>query len=471
MTKNFTLVAMLVAALFQFGQAQNIALNKTAFASTEELPAAFAVDGDMNTRWGSQFADPEWITIDLGQVYNIGQVVLHWEGAFGQAYEIQVSNDTVNWTTLFAETNGDGGLDAITVSGSGQYVRMYGTVRATQWGYSLWEMEVYEPTAAGSDATLMDLRVDGVTLPDFTSIKTDYNYALVGGETVIPTVEATPTDSNAFVAIQPTGSLPGMTAIIVTSADSSVVDTYAVNFVYGIPAVGAPIPPHDSANVISVYSDTYTSIVTEINPNWGQATITTEEQLGGNNTLRYGGLNYQGMSYPNTDVSEMEYLHIDYFTGDATDLNFFLISPGAENPFDIDQELGIVTGEWVSLDIPLTHYTVPDLTDVFQFKTDGNGTVYFDNFYFWKTADATSISETVLKDLKVFPNPATDFVQIDMTAPIEMIQVYDLTGKVLAQYAPVSTSYTLDMSNFANGLYFLQVQAAGATGSVKILKQ
>jgi len=27
----------------------------------------------------------------------------------------------------------------LNISGSGRYVRMYGTTRATQWGYSLWE--------------------------------------------------------------------------------------------------------------------------------------------------------------------------------------------------------------------------------------------------------------------------------------------------------------------------------------------
>jgi len=29
------------------------------------------------------------------------------------------------------------------VSGSGRYVRLYGTARATQYGYSLWEFQVY----------------------------------------------------------------------------------------------------------------------------------------------------------------------------------------------------------------------------------------------------------------------------------------------------------------------------------------
>jgi hypothetical protein len=33
--------------------------------------------------------------------------------------------------------------NAVDVSGSGRYVRMYGTTRATGYGYSLWEFQVY----------------------------------------------------------------------------------------------------------------------------------------------------------------------------------------------------------------------------------------------------------------------------------------------------------------------------------------
>ena len=52
----------------------------------------------------------------------------------------------------------------------------------------------------------------------------------------------------------------------------------------------------------------------------------------------------------------------------------------------IRDRLGITTGQWVSVDIPLTQFTVPDLTNVFQFKTEGNGDVFLDNLYFWSVA-------------------------------------------------------------------------------------
>jgi hypothetical protein len=81
--------------------------------------------------------------VDLGSSRSIMGVVLNWEGAFGRGYEIQVSDDANQWTTVHTEVNGDGGIDDIPVSASGRYVRMLGTQRGTGYGYSLWAFEVY----------------------------------------------------------------------------------------------------------------------------------------------------------------------------------------------------------------------------------------------------------------------------------------------------------------------------------------
>ncbi|HUA38125.1 MAG TPA: glycoside hydrolase family 3 C-terminal domain-containing protein [Candidatus Sulfopaludibacter sp.] len=125
----------------------NIALYKVATASSLEnsgYPATNAVDGNLSTRWSSQFSDPQWIYVDLGATYNISEVDLYWETAYGESYQIQVSPDATNWTTIYSTASGLGGTEYLTgLSGTGRYVRMYGTVRGTQWGYSLWEFQVY----------------------------------------------------------------------------------------------------------------------------------------------------------------------------------------------------------------------------------------------------------------------------------------------------------------------------------------
>jgi len=81
--------------------------------------------------------------VDLGSTAAISRVRLNWEAAFATSYQIQVSNDNVSWATVKSVTGGDGGIDDHNLSTSGRYVRIYGTARATAYGYSLWEMEVY----------------------------------------------------------------------------------------------------------------------------------------------------------------------------------------------------------------------------------------------------------------------------------------------------------------------------------------
>ncbi|MEV5953268.1 discoidin domain-containing protein [Streptomyces sp. NPDC051987] len=122
---------------------------KTATASSEEnagTTAANAVDGNTGTRWSSAFTDDQWLQVDLGATAQVSQVVLTWETAYGKDYKVQISSDGSNWTDLQSVTGGDGGTDTLSVSGQGRYVRMLGVHRATQWGYSLWEFQVYGTT-------------------------------------------------------------------------------------------------------------------------------------------------------------------------------------------------------------------------------------------------------------------------------------------------------------------------------------
>ncbi|MBB5077147.1 galactose-binding domain-containing protein [Nonomuraea endophytica] len=117
-----------------------------------------AFDGNLtSTRWASlEGRDPEWVRVDLGSVQQISRVKLFWEAAYGKAYQIQVSPDASTWSTVYSTTSGDGGLDDLTLTASGRYVRMYGTARGTTYGYSLWEMQVYggTPDPGGTSFTV-----------------------------------------------------------------------------------------------------------------------------------------------------------------------------------------------------------------------------------------------------------------------------------------------------------------------------
>jgi hypothetical protein len=124
----------------------NLALRKTATASSIESdpwPASAAVDGDLKSRWSSGFADPQWIKVDLGRVWAIHDVTLAWEHAYAISYRVDVSVDGRHWSTVYRTTAGtDGTRDIRIATVPARYVRMYGTERVSQYGYSLLEFQV-----------------------------------------------------------------------------------------------------------------------------------------------------------------------------------------------------------------------------------------------------------------------------------------------------------------------------------------
>ncbi|MEV7225619.1 discoidin domain-containing protein [Polymorphospora sp. NPDC051019] len=123
----------------------NAAQGRPALASSVEsgaYPASAAVDGNTGTRWSSAAADPQWLRVDLGSTQAICGVTLNWEAAYGVAFTIQTSADGNTWTTVHTTTNGTGGVQNLTVTGSGRFVRVHGTTRATPYGYSLWEFQI-----------------------------------------------------------------------------------------------------------------------------------------------------------------------------------------------------------------------------------------------------------------------------------------------------------------------------------------
>ena len=163
------------------------------------------------------------------------------------------------------------------------------------------------------------------------------------------------------------------------------------------PTVSAPTPPsRASSTLISIYSDAYTSVAdVNMNPDWGQmwqGSGYAELDLNGDKITHYSKISYQGVQYAKTDISSMEYLHIDAWTADLNQLKTFLIrEPGDANPREVAVVKDLKKDEWTSLDIPLSEWTSQGITlgDLFQFKFEGvdqwaQADVFLDNIYFWK---------------------------------------------------------------------------------------
>src|SRR5690349_8515407 len=123
-----------------------VSQGKPATASSTEnggTAAANAVDGNAGSRWSSAFSDPQWLQVDLGASATITRVVINWEAAYARDFTIQTSANGSTWTTISTTVNGTGGVQTLNVTGSGRYVRLNTTRRATQYGVSLWEFQVF----------------------------------------------------------------------------------------------------------------------------------------------------------------------------------------------------------------------------------------------------------------------------------------------------------------------------------------
>ena len=125
----------------------NLARLATVTASGEEngdLAAGNAADGDMKTRWGSRHRDGEWIKFDLGCEREVAKVVLFWENARADSYKIEVSTDGVKWNTVFHTSSNDGGRQEHAFKqAKARYVRITGLSRNTDYGISLFEVEIH----------------------------------------------------------------------------------------------------------------------------------------------------------------------------------------------------------------------------------------------------------------------------------------------------------------------------------------
>ncbi|MDI4644476.1 polysaccharide lyase family 8 super-sandwich domain-containing protein [Cohnella hashimotonis] len=156
--------------------APNLAEGRNVVASSiraADVSAGNAVDGSLTTRWGSNYTDQQSIYVDLGASQTIAKVVLHWEAAYGKEYQIQVSDNAADWTTVYSTANGDGDIDEIAFEPvNARYVKMNGLKRGSTYGYSLWEFKVYGAETAERIPARVELKAtpSSATVGDDVSV-------------------------------------------------------------------------------------------------------------------------------------------------------------------------------------------------------------------------------------------------------------------------------------------------------------
>jgi len=270
-----------------------------------------------------------------------------------------------------------------------------------------------------------------------------------------------------------------------------------ITFGEGAPAASDPMtspadPTIDEADVLSVYSETYTmNTVSNFNLNAfvGAAAISEVDiENSGNLSTKIENLDFYGAEWTAENLNEFDFVHLDYYATSSNAFNFFLIDQTAglmggepEEPrfsFGDGADAPIVQGVWVSVFIPLQHFLdfdagtfSYDLNDIFQWKFDGNGSLWIDNIYF-TTEEALSVNDVEEAGLNAFPNPSTDSWTISSElAPIKLVRVFNLLGQVVHTATPNTSLTQIDASGLNTGIYMTEVTTNRGKTTIKLIKE
>jgi beta-glucanase (GH16 family) len=233
----------------------------------------------------------------------------------------------------------------------------------------------FSEALASNSFTAADIAVTGGNAGTFTMVDSSHAILLVS-----------PTASTVSVAVA-ASKFDDVAHNLNTAAASA---NYVVPLPT-VPTIAAPAPAARLAgDLISVYSDAYTTGVTSLDlfPKWSQTTVVSEVQIAGNKTQKYATFNYEGIGFDAVNITGMATLHVDIWTPDVTAVDIKIISAG---PVEQAVNVPLAKSGWNAVDIDLSKYTTPNKAAINQLSMTASapgGTLYFDNLYFYKPARA-----------------------------------------------------------------------------------
>jgi hypothetical protein len=109
--------------------------------------AAATIDGDLLSRWSSNYTDNQWIRFDFGVPKVLNKIIIFWEQAYAPDYDILVSLDNQKWQTLLSLKGQDGKTDELEFAPvKARSVKILGVKRFNpDWGISMWEVLLFGP--------------------------------------------------------------------------------------------------------------------------------------------------------------------------------------------------------------------------------------------------------------------------------------------------------------------------------------
>jgi len=128
----------------------NVALGKTAHALTNPGIESNVIDDNLATKWTGAGPPTDSIYIDLGGLYNICNIVLIWNPTgFASDYDLKVSVDGINWTTVSQVRGNTQTTTEYTSAVTARYVNMRGITEGPG-NYSIEEFQIFGSPAANT---------------------------------------------------------------------------------------------------------------------------------------------------------------------------------------------------------------------------------------------------------------------------------------------------------------------------------
>ena len=215
------------------------------------------------------------------------------------------------------------------------------------------------------------------------------------------------TSSNPSVAsVDENGSVTSLSAgtAIIRATFNGVATTGSLTINCQGTFVHAPTPTRSQANVISLFSNTYTNVpVNYYNGYWQpwQTTVSNDFSVQGDNILNYTIFNFVGIEFsnPTINANSMTHVHLDAFIpGPITpgrQLRVLVVDFGANGVFGGGDDTRhsttftaptLVSQNWISINIPFS--AMPNLasrSNLAQLILEGGdgSVIYVDNIYFY----------------------------------------------------------------------------------------
>lgn len=357
---------------------------------------------------------------------------------------------------------------------------------------------VVNPT---TDATLSDLTVDGTTVEGFSSNTFSYDVELPNGTTTTPPVAGTASQAgmgSSNVSVSSSCGVPCTVTVTVTAPDGTTTQDYTVNFTEA-PALPPAAPTPTVTPTLAIISDAYANINTPQVDVFGGTLINVDLNGDSNDEARLlnGGSGFQFNYFPGgafQDVSAYDMMHVDVYVPNAADGDILRIrliddDPGTGNNIARVTLTAADAGQWVAVDLTIPDGTNrndfgdidstadsmdPDKLALVQFNTLDLGSglagkdVYLSNVYFYNSS-ALSVDSFDITNVKTFPNPTTDILNLNTSLAVDKVEVFNVLGKKMNNI--YFDNNQVNVAGLSTGIYILKIYAEGKSGVKKFIKQ